>query len=109
MPFAFEILYAVWYPGSFSYALTPPPLPDHALSAMSAPLDASSNDVPPTPITFGEDAGQLAPVPSSPDDAKNAAAGFALSTKCVSYESSSENSAPPQLIEIATTSLRDVA
>src|ERR1700722_20009710 len=98
MPFAFEILYADWYAGSFSYALTPPPLPDHALSAMSSPLDASCNDVPPTPITFGEDAGQLAPVPSSPDDAKNSILELALPTKCESSASSSENSAPPQLI-----------
>jgi len=38
MPFALKILYAVWYAGSFSYTLTPPPLPDHAVSGQKRHL-----------------------------------------------------------------------
>src|SRR6185369_5116072 len=45
----------VWYAGLSSDSLTPPPAPVHAVSAV-----ADETVVPPTPTTFGLDAGQPA-------------------------------------------------
>ena len=54
-------------------------------------------------MTLDDDAGHDAPAPLSPEEAKNGAP-LAL-TKCESIETSSGNSAPPQLIEIAEAPL----
>jgi len=58
-----------------SYALTPPPLPLHAVSEITAPLESRLRVVPPTPITFGELEGHITQAPLSPLDAKKAIPG----------------------------------
>ena len=59
-----------WYAGCAVYALTPPPLPDQAVSdAYPAPLVFSV--VPPTATTVAASAGALTPAPSSPVAARN--------------------------------------
>src|SRR5271157_5027309 len=41
--------------------LNPPPLPDHAVSSSVLPAASTQSVVPPTPTTFGDEAGQSAP------------------------------------------------
>jgi hypothetical protein len=60
-----------------SYALTPPPLPLHAVSEVTAPLESRLRVVPPTPTTFGELEGHITPAPLSPLDAKKTMPGVA--------------------------------
>ena len=47
--------------GLASSTLNPPPLLDHAVSSRVLPAASTQSVVPPTPTTFGDDAGQSAP------------------------------------------------
>src|SRR5690349_7184816 len=82
--------------GLGSKALQPLPAPLHALSRQPRVVVASRvSEVPPTAVTFGEDAGHETPKPLSPELAVIAMPGW---LKWASLVVSSADSSPPQLL-----------
>src|SRR5258706_11324855 len=91
--------------------LGPPPLPFQPVSLTQFPAGSTLSVVPPTASTLGEDAGQEAAAPLSPEQVTNVMPPFMPKppmcpggvVRILSVAFWKGDSSPPQLMETATT------